>query len=76
MSYLIFVNVEDHILFINNNNNMEVFGWLGFAFSVLYVIEKVLLKTKRCKSSCCGVVVENEAVSMSPKHSAPPEVVI
>jgi hypothetical protein len=48
---------------------MEVFSWLGFAFSVLYIIEKVLLRTKKCKSSCCGVVVENESINMSPKNS-------
>jgi hypothetical protein len=46
---------------------METGTIVSLGISVLLLLEKVLLKTKKCKSKCCCVEIEKEM--MSPKSA-------
>jgi hypothetical protein len=36
--------------------------WISLAFSLLLMLEKVWLRTKKCKSTCCCMSIEQENV--------------
>jgi hypothetical protein len=44
---------------------METVNWISFGIALLYLIEKVMLKTKKCKSKCCCAEIETEMTSIN-----------
>jgi hypothetical protein len=48
--------------------------WIGVSLALIYVIEKIYMKTKKSKCKCCCVEIEQDMASPSNKQTSSLEI--